>query len=84
MERLTLYLFYHNYLKCHRTLDSAHCHAHMAGYAGAEIRKELESIWEERAWYSHTNLTESGEDTWLRQRRTPLWDKPDYLPVYVA
>jgi transposase-like protein len=84
MERLTLYLFYHNYLKRHRAPDSLHSHALMAGYDEAEIRKGLGSIWKKRAWYMHTDLTESGEETWLRRRKTPLWNKPDYLPSHVA
>jgi hypothetical protein len=84
MERLTLYLFYHNYLKRHRTPDSAHSHARVAGYDEAEELKGLGSIWERREWYTHTELTECGEETWLRKRKTPLWDKPDYIPMHVA
>jgi hypothetical protein len=27
-----------------------------------------------------TSSGESGRETWLRLRKTPLWNKPDYLP----
>lgn len=84
MERFTLYLFYHNYLKPHRSAGPRLSHAAVAGYDAEEIGKELKGIWESRAWYSHTDLTESGEETWLRLRKTPLWDKPDYLPRHAT
>ena len=84
MERLSLYLFYHNYRKRHRTRGEARSHAEVAGYDAMEIRKELKEVWERRAWYTHTDLTESGNATWLRLRTTPLWVNPDYLPKHVA
>jgi hypothetical protein len=84
MERLTLYLFYHNYLKLHRSAGPRLSHALVAGYDAEEIAKGLEGIWEARAWYSHTELSESGEETWLRLRTTPLWKGPDYLPRHAA
>jgi transposase-like protein len=84
MERLTLYLFYHNYLKPHRSAGPRLSHALVAGYDAGEIGRGLENLWETRAWHSHTELTESGEETWLRLRKTPLWNKPDYLPRHAA
>ena len=84
MERLTLYLFYHNYLKPHRTAEPRLSHALVAGYDAEEIGRGRGRLWETRAWYSHTELTESGRETWLRLRKTPLWNKSDYLPRYVA
>lgn len=85
MERMTLYLFYHNYRKRHRTkLGGNSRHAEVAGYDSEDIERELKDIWERRAWYTHTRLTEPGIATWLRSRKTPLWCKADYLPKHVA
>ena len=84
MERLTLYLFYHNYLKPHRTAEPRLSHALVAGYDAGEIERGLGELWETRAWHSHTELTESGRETWLKLRKTPLWNKPDYLPRHAA
>lgn len=84
MERMTLYLFFHNYRKPHRTRENSRRHAEVAGYEVDQIEKEIGRVWEQRAWYTHTQLTESGIETWLRLRKTPLWDRPDYLPKHVA
>lgn len=84
MERLTLYLFYHNYRKRHRTRGPKVSHAEVAGYDATEIRGGLRRLWERRAWYTHSGLTESGRETWLRLRVTPLKEKRDYLPKHVA
>lgn len=84
MERLTLYLYYHNYVKRHRTRGDPRPHAALAGYAMEEIEAEGGRLWEERAWLTRTELTESGMETWLRKRRTPLKEKRDYQPMHVA
>jgi hypothetical protein len=84
MERMTVYLFYHNYCKRHRTQNDARSHAEVAGYDREHIEEELSEIWKRREWYTHTRLTESGEETWLRLRRTPLKEKRDYYPKHIA
>jgi hypothetical protein len=82
MERLVLYLLYHNYLKIHRSRWKAFSHAAVAGYAVGTIERELKDIWKRRAFLSQTDVTESMKETWLRQRKTPLGREPDYLPQY--
>jgi hypothetical protein len=82
MERLVVYLFYHNYLKVHRTRWKAFSHAAVAGYEVGTIERELEGIWKQRSFLSLTDLTESMRETWLRQRKTPLGKELDYLPQY--
>ena len=77
MERLTLYLYYHNYRKPHRSRQPGLTHAQVAGYPEAACRAEVERLWVERAWYSRTELSESGQATWLRLRRTPLKEGAD-------
>jgi hypothetical protein len=84
MERLSLYLFYHNYLKEHRTRWGPITHAMIAGYEAGEIADELEEIWERRSMLSLTELSESGEDSWRRNRRTPLSSGSEYLPKYAV
>jgi hypothetical protein len=84
MERLTLYLFYHNYLKEHRARWGPLTHAIMAGYEAGEIADELAGVWERRAMLSLTDVAESGADSWRRGRRTPLGKAVDPLPKYAV
>jgi hypothetical protein len=84
MERFSLYLFYHNYLKVHRSRWGAMSHAIMAGYEAGEIAQELEDVWERRALLSLCSLDESDEASWRRERRTPLGRGDDYLPKYAV
>jgi hypothetical protein len=84
MERLTLYLFYHNYQKAHRTRWGPLSNAVVAGYEAAQIAYEIERLWKDRAMLSLTQLTECMEDSWLRSRLTPLGKVRDYLPKYAA
>jgi len=84
MERLTLYLYYHNYCKRHRTWLPGTTHAQEAGYSLSVFSVEATALWERRAWFTHTELSDSGRETWLRLRKTPLKDHPDYLPKHVA
>jgi transposase-like protein len=80
MERMTLYLFYHNFRKPHRTRGDGRSHAEVAGYDCVDIERELRTLWERRAMYSRTDLTECGQATWLRSRVTPLFNGSEYLP----
>lgn len=80
MERMTLYLFYHNFRKPHRSRGDGRSHAEVAGYDRSDIERELRTLWERRAVYSLTGLTECGRATWLRSRITPLASSQDYIP----
>jgi len=84
MERLTLYLFMHNYCKPYRIPGDRRTHAEVAGYDPRCIAEELWRIWERRSFLSLTELTPSMEATWLRQRMTPLKEGEEYLPAFVA
>jgi hypothetical protein len=84
MERLSLYLFYHNYLKAHRTRWEPISNAVVAGYDAGQIADELETVWKDRALLSLTKLTECGADSWRRARPTPLGRAHDYLPRYAV
>lgn len=84
MERLSLYLFYHNYLKVHRVRWGPLTNAIVAGYEAGQIADELDKIWERRAMLSLTDLTDCSEDSWRRARTTPLGPASDYLPKYAV
>jgi hypothetical protein len=82
MERLSVYLWWHNFRKVHRAREGPRSHAEVAGYDLVRIKEGLKSIWRRRAWLSLTDLTESMLDSWLRGRRTPLRRGDDYLPRF--
>jgi transposase-like protein len=84
MERLTLYLFYHNFIKAHRARMGPITNALVAGYDGEQVEDELEGIWRKRAMLTRTLLTDCGEASWRRTRRTPLGKDRDYLPGYAV
>jgi transposase-like protein len=84
MERLSLYLFYHNFIKAHRTRWGPISNAVVAGYDAAQIATALVGLWTDRSMLTRTDLTECGEDSWRRARRTPLGPSHDYLPKYAV
>ena len=84
MERLVLYLHYHNFRKRHRTRLPGTTHAGEAGYPLAEVAAGLGRLWKERAWLTRTELAESGRETWLRLRATPLKGTREYRAKHVA
>lgn len=84
MERMTLYLFHHNFRKPHRSRGDGRSHAEVAGYDRNDMERDLRTLWERRAIYSLTDLTECGRATWLRSRPTPLFKGSGYLPLHVV
>jgi transposase-like protein len=82
MERLVLYLYWHNFRKRHRARGDPKSHAEVAGYDKVLAEKEGRFIWERRAWHSLTDLSLSSEESWLRGRRTPHGKERDYLPAF--
>ena len=56
MERLSLYLWWHNYMKRHRARGPARSHAAVAGYDLKLVEKGLLSIWDRRAWLTRIEL----------------------------
>ncbi len=84
MERLSLYLYYHNFCKAHRSRGAFQSNALLAGYDPRFIAVERIKLWEWRAWHTKIDLTMSDEETWMRLRRTPLKNGKDYLPKHVA
>ncbi len=84
MERLTVYLFFHNYLKPHRVARGEASHAEFAGSDHGEIKQELAAIWKDRARLARVSLTDSMLQTWLRSRETPLKERTEHIPLYAC
>jgi hypothetical protein len=84
MERLCLYLYYHNYCKAHRSRGAPESNSLRAGYDPQFIAAERKRLWKWRAWHTHIELDVCGEETWMRLRRTPRKEGRDYLPKHVA
>ncbi len=82
MERLTLYLFWHNYKKPHRARGRPESHALVAGYSQSQIEEKLPRVWTKRAWHSLIELADSMEKVWRHLYSTPLAAQVDYLPAY--
>lgn len=82
MERLSLYLWWHNFRKLHRARGDPRSNAEVAGYDQGRVDEGLSQIWKRRAWLSLTDLTESMLDTWLRGRKSPALERIDCLPLY--
>jgi hypothetical protein len=83
-ERLTLYLFRHNFLKPFRITGDQRSHAEVAGYNVEAIDAAIEGVWRDREFLSLTALSEDGENGWLRKYRTPLKKGRQYLPQYAV
>ena len=84
MERLELYILYHNYVKEHRARWRGVSHARLAGYEAWGIEEELGRIWKLRSMLTLTELGPSERETWCRSRQTPLREGRDYLPKYAV
>ncbi|MEL7555948.1 MAG: hypothetical protein AAGU26_07210 [bacterium] len=88
MERLSVYLWQHNYIKPYRIASKgkkeATSHAEHAGYETASIKQRVEHIWNTRAFFSRGSYGQLATMTWMRRRTTPLKHNPDYLPSRVA
>jgi hypothetical protein len=84
MERLAVYLYWHNFRKPHRARGDPRSNAEVAGYNAKCIGRVSKAMWRERSWLTLTSLTESMRDTWLRIWPTPLRARRDYLPQFVC
>jgi transposase-like protein len=82
MERLSVYLLWHNTIKRHRAREGPRKNVEMTGCTTEVDMEELKHIWVWRAWRSLTELSDAMRETWERLRDTPLSRKPDYLPRY--
>lgn len=87
MERLLIYIMYHNYMKIFREKLRGKkniTHAEVAGIARASIERSLKNIYTHRRFLSLENISDSFEEVWNRMLITPLKDSPEYLPAYAV
>ena len=87
LERMMIYMMYHNYIKLFREKFRGKdniIHAEKAGIDRALIDKSLENVYTHRKFLSLENITDSFEEVWNRLLITPLKSNPDYLPGYAA
>lgn len=86
MQRLSLYLWHHNYYKHHRIIDrdqeSVPLHAEVAGLTRKKIRSLKRGFFQHRAFLSRSLVSGSYLDIWMCGLRTPMKNKPDYCPKY--
>lgn len=85
LNRLCVYILWHNYNKPYRikagTLQQT-THAAAAGIAPSHIRHALQWMLSERAFVTRLALDSLDIKLWYRQFPTPLKKKPEYLPAY--
>ncbi len=86
MDRLSIYRFYHNFIKPFRIngkSDSAVTHAQRAGIPRDIIRNELKTFFTQRRFLGRIGIPNISD--WLLWHRglfTPLKGKADYIPAY--
>jgi hypothetical protein len=87
MDRMTVYVFHHNFLKHFRIGgkgEDRRSHAEVAGYRKTALRKELAEVWVDRAFSTRESLRDMDRRTWFRTRVTPLKTGPEHLQKRVA
>jgi hypothetical protein len=85
MMRLSVYSFFHNYLKPYRIVDQKEqvkTHGGMMGIETEAIGRVLESLFEYRQFRSKVEVTGLVEKVWAKALKTPLKQDPDYVPKY--
>lgn len=84
LERLSIYGFYHNYMKPYRiNLNSKELHAEVAGIDRWRISAELKTLYTRRRFYHRIkNITGEQMRIWLRGFATPGKIGYEYVPEY--
>ncbi len=85
LDRLVIYLAYHNLKKPYREVKGdLRSHAEVAGVTESEVRSICYGMFMKRAFYSKVQPEGRYRKMWLREYLTPLKEKPEYLPLHVA
>ncbi|MBN1410502.1 MAG: hypothetical protein JW969_06630, partial [Spirochaetales bacterium] len=88
MGRLSVYLYYHNYLKPYRInnrKDNLLTHAFIAGIKNTGIPETMNNrLFTERCFLTHCSLERFEEDIWMKRLVTPLKRRKEYVPAYYA
>jgi transposase-like protein len=85
VDRLVVYLTYHNLFKPYREQrKDFRSHAEVAGLSSGEVQELKEDLFTERPFLRFYGLEGPWREAWLRTHITPLKDKDDYLPRYAV
>jgi transposase-like protein len=87
MERMLIYIMYHNYMKIFREKERGRenrTHAEVAGIKRIFIDKSLENIFSKRRFLLLEKISDSFEEVWNRTLITPLKKNKEYLPAYAV
>jgi len=85
MDRLAVYLVYHNLQKPYReSKGEVRSHAEVSGVDRKVIGRLLYGMYTRRLFASRVGLDERYRRQWLRMYRTPLKKNPEYVPQYVT
>jgi hypothetical protein len=85
IDRMAIYLFYHNLKKPYREAKGdLRTHAEVAGLSEREVGSICYGLYTRRAFFSRVKPEGRARKMWLREYRTPLKEKPEYRPQYVA
>jgi hypothetical protein len=85
MERMWLYVVYHNYRKRYRIRHGERrTHAEVAGIERKEISRALRGYYTKRSFLSRSGLSGSMRMLWLRKLETPLAQASAYMPKHLA
>ncbi|GAB1433256.1 hypothetical protein MASR2M29_18810 [Spirochaetota bacterium] len=84
LMRFNLHLIYHNYYKLYRIKEPLvdYVHAEAAGLSLFMIEEEFKGYYEDRRFLSKLKLSDEEKRIWLKQAKTPLKEKPDYVPKF--
>ena len=85
LDRLMIYLVYHNLKKPFREAKGdLRSHAEVAGLSRQELSSLCYGMFTRRAFYSHVLPKGRYCKMWLRDYQTPLKNEPEYRPKHVA
>jgi hypothetical protein len=88
LERLCVYVFHHNFIKCFRIGVSREerTHAEVAGVEREDVRRICKEVIGRRSFYHEGSVTYGGffDELWRREVPTPLKKCPEYLPRYAV
>jgi len=85
-ERFVVNMFGYNYVKPLRVNQPAgdrRTHAEAAGVRPELVRQRVRRMFTQRAFLTRTALHPPMKELWLRAKRTPLKEGPEYLPAYL-
>ena len=87
MDRLMIYLMYHNYMKAYREKERRkheYTHAQEAGIEKKKIQKAMKTVFTRRRFVTLEKVTGFMKNLWNRQLFTPLKNKLEFVPKYAC